>query len=371
MDIKKLTIENTRAGLDNKDFSSVELTKTLFKEIKSKDIDLGAYLSLAEEGALEEAKNADEKLASGKNTNVLCGVPIALKDNMALSGLPTTAGSKILQNYISPYDGTVVKKLKASDGVILGKTNMDEFAMGSSTENSAFKVTRNPHDITRVPGGSSGGSAVATASDMAIASLGSDTGGSIRQPAGLCGVVGLKPTYGAVSRYGLIALASSLDQIGTLTKTTRDAAILFNEIAGHDPKDSTSSPNENYKDLFKSDSEDSKKLTIGIPEEYLKEGLSKDVSKSFEDVKSDLEGLGFKTKKINLPHTKYALSAYYIILPAEASTNLARYDGIRYGSRGTEKGLIETYFKNRGDGFGEEVKRRIILGTFCAFCGLL
>lgn len=369
MDLTNFTIKSLHQGLREKQFSAVEVSEAYLKQIEEKDKSLEAYLSVDREGALSAAKGVDELLKRGEPIGFLAGIPLAIKDNILIEGGPATAGSKILKDYTAAYDATVIEKLKKENAVFLGKTNLDEFAMGSSTENSGYQITKNPHDLSRVPGGSSGGSAVAVAASMAAGALGSDTGGSIRQPAAFSGVVGLKPTYGAVSRYGLIALASSLDQIGPLTKTVEDAAILFKAIAGHDKNDSTSVSGIEYGELFEPRLEDLKKLTIGIPEEYFVEGLDNEVAESIKEVQKSLEDAGFKFKKINLPHTKYALSVYYIILPAEASTNLARYDGIRYGSRGGADNLLNLYEENRGEGFGPEVKRRIILGTFVLSAG--
>lgn len=403
-----LTIKSFAEGLRAKKFSAFEIAKEFFDYIEERDEEIGAYLSLDKDGALADASKVDVALAAGEQLGMLAGVPMAVKDNMLVQGLPATAASKILKNYTAAYDATVVKKLKDAQAVILGKTNMDEFAMGSSTENSAFQITKNPHDLTRVPGGSSGGSAAAVAGHMAVAALGSDTGGSIREPASFCGVVGLKPTYGAVSRYGLMALASSLDQIGPLTKTVEDAALFFKEIAGHDPYDSTSAKTKYSHELLEPSLEKVKNLTIGLPDEYYGEGISKDVSLAVESAIKSLKSLGIKFKSVKLPHTKYALSCYYIILPAEVSSNLARFDGIRYGSRTTadstrtgadytrtnagksqpksassqhksaswqsapsphKSALLDVYLKTRGHGFGPEARRRIILGTYVLSAG--
>jgi aspartyl-tRNA(Asn)/glutamyl-tRNA(Gln) amidotransferase subunit A len=301
----------------------------------------------------------------------LAGVPLAIKDAILIKGQPATAASKILEHYHASYDAGAIKKLKDAGAVFLGKTNMDEFAMGSSTENSAFKKTRNPHDLTRVPGGSSGGSAAAVAAHFALGALGSDTGGSIREPASFCGVVGLKPTYGAVSRSGLIAMSSSLDQIGPFANTVEDAAILFKTIAGKDPMDATSADLD-YKDLGNPKLENIKKLTVGIPDEYFVQGTDAAVTHEVESAIEKLKSLGLKFKKISLSHTKYALSVYYIIMPAEVSSNLARFDGIRYGAAGArreEKSLQEIYLSQKGSGFGPETKRRAILGTFVLSSG--
>ncbi|HUX35493.1 MAG TPA: amidase family protein, partial [Candidatus Paceibacterota bacterium] len=331
--LKDLTVKKFSEGLLKKDFSALEITQAYFSGIKENDGKIGAYLSLDEEGAMRDAEAVDISIAKDESIGPLAGVPLAIKDNILIKGLPATAASKILENYTASYDAGVVQKLKSERAIFLGKTNMDEFAMGSSTENSAFKITRNPHDLERVPGGSSGGSAAAVAAHLALASLGSDTGGSIREPANFCGIVGLKTTYGSVSRSGLIALASSLDQIGPLTKTAEDAAIVFNAIRGKDPLDATSSEPEDsgYESrLLNPDFKKIKNMIVGIPDEYFVEGLDEEVRKRIDTAIKNIESLGVKFKKISLPHAKYALSCYYIILPAEASSNLARFDGIRY-----------------------------------------
>ena len=381
MDIHGLTIKKFHQGLVSKEFSAFEITKAFFDLVKSRDKEIGAYLRLSEDAALERAKIVDAELNSGSKLSILAGAPLAIKDNILIKGEKTTAASKILENYTASYDATVIKKLKNSGAVFLGKTNMDEFAMGSSTENSAFQKTKNPRDLERVPGGSSGGSAAAVVADMAVAALGSDTGGSIRQPANFCGVVGLKPTYGAVSRYGLIAMASSLDQIGPITKTVEDAAILFKEISGRDKFDATSvdlnPPASGEDELLNPNFEKIKKLKIGLPKEYFTAGLSKETENAVSETIKQLKNLGFEFKEISLPHTKYALSCYYIIMPAEVSANLARFDGIRYSrihphesvSNQHKSALSEIYLKQRGEGFGDEVKRRIILGTFVLSSG--
>lgn len=366
--LHNLTIKKFHEGLIKKDFSAHEMAQEFFDYIEKENPKLNAYLNITKRLALKQAEEADLRIAKNEPVNFLTGLPMAIKDNILIEGEPATAASKILENYKAAYDATVIKKLKASGAVFLGMTNMDEFAMGASTENSAFGPTKNPHDPLRVPGGSSGGSAAAVASHMAVAGLGSDTGGSIRQPAAFCGVVGLKPTYGAVSRYGLIAMASSLDQIGPIAKTVDDAAILFDAIRGKDPLDSTSADNyqlpiTNYR------LEDIKKLKIGIPTEYFVEGLDKEINKKIEEVIKDLENLGLKTKRISLPHTKYGLACYYIIVPAEVSSNLARFEGMRYGKRQKADSLLELYKKNREMGLGAESKRRILLGTFVLSSG--
>ncbi|MDP3729352.1 MAG: Asp-tRNA(Asn)/Glu-tRNA(Gln) amidotransferase subunit GatA [bacterium] len=368
--LHNLTIKKFHDGLLKKEFSALEIAQDFFKWIEKQDQVIDAYLSLDKDGAFRTAEAVDIKIAQNENVPLLAGVPLAIKDNLLIEGLPATAGSKILENYRASYDATVITKLKKAGAVFLGKTNMDEFAMGSSTETSAFKKTKNPHDISKVPGGSSGGSAAAVAAHMAVAALGTDTGGSIRQPAAFCGVVGLKPTYGAVSRYGAIAMASSLDQIGPFTKTVEDAAMLFQTIAGHDTRDATSVSSA-YHDPSWSPTkfEDLKKLTIGIPEEYFEKGLDKNIGEQMDRVIKDIESFGIKTKRVSLPHTKYALSCYYIIMPAEVSSNLERFDGIRYGTREKADTLLELYKKNREAGFGAEAKRRIILGTFVLSSG--
>ena len=365
-----LTIKKFHDGLLNKEFSALEVTQAYFRRIKEHDGEIGAYLSLAEESATRDASAVDIAIAEGEDIGALAGVPLAIKDNILVKRLPATAASKILENYVASYDAGVIEKLKSERAVFLGKTNMDEFAMGASTENSAFKITHNPHDHARVPGGSSGGSAAAIAAHFAVAALGSDTGGSIRQPAGFCGVVGLSPTYGAVSRSGVIAMTSSLDQVGPLTKTVEDAAILFKAIAGNDPFDATSADHDFGDDLLNPKLEKIKQLVVGLPEEYFIDGTDIAVTKEIEHVIEKLKSLGMKFKKVSLPHTKYAVSAYYIFVPAEVSSNLARFDGIRYGKTLREgNSLKEVYLKTRGVGFGAEAKRRIILGTFVLSSG--
>jgi len=360
MDLNRLTIKKTHERLKRKEFSAVELAQEFYKKILETDSTIGAYLNLTDELAMPQAKAIDEKIKRGEEIGPLGGVPLAIKDNILVKNFKCTASSKILENYIAPYDATVTEKLKEAGALFLGKTNMDEFAMGSSTETSAFKKTRNPRDLSRVPGGSSGGSAAAVASDMCVAALGSDTGGSIRQPASFCGVVGLKPTYGAVSRYGLMSMASSLDQIGPLTKTVEDAEIIFNAIKGKDPMDATSieSQGANRKARI------AKNITIGIPKEYFVEGLDKKTEKIMRDSIQKLEKAGCVIKEISLSHTAYALSVYYLLMPAEVSSNLARYDGIRYGYSSGGRDLMEVYEKSRGKGFGTETRRRIMLGTY-------
>jgi len=373
--LKGLTIKKLHEDLVSKKISALEITQAFFEKIKKEDKEIDAYLSLNEENAIKQAEMVDIEIAKGNEIADLAGIPLAIKDNILIKGLKTTAASKILENYVASYDATVIEKLKAQNAIFLGKTNMDEFAMGSSTENSAFKKTKNPYDKTRVPGGSSGGSAAAVAAQMAVASLGSDTGGSIREPASFCGVVGFKPTYGAVSRSGVIAMASSLDQIGPIAKTVEDAKILFKTIAGKDNLDATSSdPEKSWEEKLKEKNiEKIRELTIGIPDEYFISGISKEVEKEVENAIEKIKSLGIKFKKISLPHTKYALSCYYIIMTAEVSSNLARFDGIRYSRNKNiqlkEESLEELYFKQRGNGLGEESKRRTILGSFVLSSG--
>lgn len=375
MNLHNLTIKNFHEGLLNKEFSAFDIAKEHFDYIEEKNKEIGAYLSLAKDAALKQAEAVDIAVAKNENVGMLAGAPLAIKDNILITGQPATAASKILENYKAAYDATVISKLKNAKAVFLGKTNLDEFAMGSSTENSAFKITKNPHDLERVPGGSSGGSAAAVAANMAVASLGSDTGGSIRQPASLCGVVGLKTTYGSVSRHGLIAMASSLDQIGPITKTVEDAAVLFKEIAGKDPFDSTSVDLSGKYDeeLLNPKLEKIKALTIGLPKEYFIPGVDPAVIKGVEEAIESLKSLGIKFKEINLPHTQYALSCYYIIMPAEVSSNLARFDGIRYSrvqsTKSKVQNLLELYKSQKSHGFGAETKRRVILGTFVLSSG--
>lgn len=362
---KIMTIKEFQKGFREKEFSALEIAQDIFKRINEEDGNLGAYLSLLRDSAYREAEEADLALKTGKPLFPLTGVPLAVKDNILIEGTVTTGASKILKNYRASYDATVIKKLKEAGAVFLGKTNMDEFAMGGSTEYSAFKVTRNPYDSERVPGGSSGGSAAAVAAETAVAALGSDTGGSIRQPSAFCGVVGMKPSYGAVSRHGLMAMASSLDQIGPIAKTVEDARIVFEAIKGNDIYDSTSTD----VGLEEMDLEKVKKLRVGIPKEYFIGGLDKEVKKGVDRAIKDIGSLGLEFKEISLPHTKYALSVYYIIMPAEVSTNLARFDGIRYERNEPADSLREVYLNNKTAGFGKEAKRRIVLGTFVLSSG--
>ena len=364
--IWSLPIHEIREKLKNREISSEELTSIFLKRIEKFDGEIKSYLTL-NENAAEEARKADERIARGEDGELL-GVPIALKDIFLTKGLRTTCASRFLENFIPPYNSTVVEKLKKEGYVLLGKLNLDEFAMGSSTENSAFGPTHNPWDLERAPGGSSGGSSGAVAARLAAGTLGTDTGGSIRQPAAFCGVVGLKPTYGRVTRYGIIAFASSLDQVGPITSDVEDAAILLKVVAGKDPRDSTSVDRgvPDYPSLIK-DKVDG--LVAGLPEEYFGEGVDPEVSKKIEEAIELLKKLGMKFKRISLPHTEYAIATYYIVAPAEASSNLARYDGIRYGVRKEGRDLIDTYFESRTYGFGPEVKRRIMLGTYALSAG--
>ncbi|MDO8686935.1 MAG: Asp-tRNA(Asn)/Glu-tRNA(Gln) amidotransferase subunit GatA, partial [Candidatus Berkelbacteria bacterium] len=374
MELINLSIVQAHEGLKKKEFSALELCQIYLKEIKEKDKKISAFLTLTEESALSQAKKVDGLISDGKEIPILAGVPCAVKDNILVEDVRCTAASKILENYIAPYDAFVVKKLKEQEAVILGKTNLDEFAMGSSTENSAFGATRNPHDLERVPGGSSGGSAAAVAANMACFALGSDTGGSIRQPASFCGIAGLKPTYGAVSRHGLMAYASSLDQIGPLAKTVDDCQIIFDIIKGQDESDSTSVDlNQEYKKRFAFQNQRKiSDLRIGLPKEYfLGEGkIDPEVEKIIRGAIKKYQEMGAKIEEISLPHTEYALSCYYIIADSEASSNLARFDGIKYGlSESKNKNLLDVYLQSRGEGFGSEARKRILLGTYILSVG--
>jgi aspartyl-tRNA(Asn)/glutamyl-tRNA(Gln) amidotransferase subunit A len=367
LELTDLTISQAHQGLIKKEFSALELCKAYLKNIEKEDKKIKAFLTVSKELALSQAQKIDEMILSNRKIPLLAGIPISVKDVILVKDIRCTAGSKILENYIAPYDATSIKRLREVGAVILGKTNMDEFAMGSSTERSAFFPTKNPHDLTRVPGGSSGGSAAAVAANMSCYALGSDTCGSIRQPASFCGVVGLKPTYGAVSRYGLIALASSLDQIGPFTKTVEDARIVFNVISGKDDLDSTS-----VKVSKTGNSEIKiKKLRIGVPKEYFAKGINPDVEEMVKSAIKKYESSGAKIKEVSLPYsTDYALATYYIIMPSEVSANLARYDGVKYGySAEKAKSLLDLYFESREEGFGEEPRRRIMLGTYALSAG--
>jgi len=364
----ELTIHEALNLLRKREISATELTQANLDRAVQVDNDIKAYLTLMPETSLKEAQKADASRASGAD-GALLGIPLALKDNICLAGVPTTCGSRILESFVPPYDATVVSRLRHAGTVFLGKTNMDEFAMGSSTENSAFFTTRNPWDVTRVPGGSSGGSAAALCANEALGALGSDTGGSVRQPASLCGVVGMKPTYGRVSRYGLVAFASSLDQIGPLAKDVTDCALLLNVLAGHDPRDSTSvdAPVPDYTKALRPEI---RGLRIGVPREYFAAGVQTEVQASVRNAIQLLAELGAHIGETSLPHTEYALPAYYLIAPAEASANLARYDGVKYGYSAKDTlGIWETYRATRQCGFGPEVKRRVMLGTYALSAG--
>ncbi|MFI3324931.1 MAG: Asp-tRNA(Asn)/Glu-tRNA(Gln) amidotransferase subunit GatA [Clostridia bacterium] len=364
----KFTLSQLQQLLRTKQLSATELTRSYIKSIEENDALIGAYLSNTHKLALEQAIKADELIASG-NATALTGIPCGIKDNICTRSIKTTCASKMLEDFIPPYDAFVMEKLNSQNIVMLGKLNMDEFAMGSSTENSHFKVTRNPRNIDYVPGGSSGGSAAAVASNQAVFTLGSDTGGSIRQPASFCGVVGMKPTYGTVSRNGLVAFASSLDQIGPLTKDVRDNAIVLNAITGHDPKDSTS-VKQTYGDYTSKLGNDIKGMKIALPKEYFEDGISKEVRDSVLASAKVYESLGAIIDEVSIPSLKHALPAYYVISSAEASSNLARFDGIRYGHRAEKFDDIEELYRNsRSEGFGKEVKRRIMLGSFALSSG--
>ncbi|MEK7233099.1 MAG: Asp-tRNA(Asn)/Glu-tRNA(Gln) amidotransferase subunit GatA [Elusimicrobiota bacterium] len=368
MDITEKTAVQIADAVKKGEVDAEAVAGAHFARIDKLDGVVKAFLNVTKERALEQARAVDAKRKKGEKLGVLAGVPVALKDNIQLKGVETTCGSKILKGHIAAYDATVTQRLKAADAVIVGKTNLDEFAMGSSTENSAFQKTTNPWDPACVPGGSSGGSAASASARMCAFSLGSDTGGSIRQPAAFCGVVGLKPTYGLVSRYGLVAFASSLDQIGPLTRTVSDAELVLSVIGGHDPRDTTSAPNAPAASA--PTPADLRGLRIGLPREYFIEGLDPEIEKSVRDAVAVFKLLGAEIKEVSLPHTKYAIAAYYIIAPCEASSNLARFDGIRYGfvDQGATN-LHEAYEMTRGVGFGSEVKRRIMLGTYALSSG--
>jgi aspartyl-tRNA(Asn)/glutamyl-tRNA(Gln) amidotransferase subunit A len=368
LSLYKLTIHELHEQLTRKDISAVEITQDVFRRIDAVEGKVNAFLTQTRETAVAQARKVDEKIAKGEKIALLAGIPGAIKDNMCTAGVKTTCGSKILAEFVPPYNATVINKLATEDAVLVGKTNMDEFAMGSSTENSAFVKTRNPWDTAFVPGGSSGGSAAAVAAGQAIWALGSDTGGSIRQPASYCGVVGLKPTYGRVSRYGLVAYASSLDQIGPITRDVTDCAIVLNAIAGYDRSDSTSIQAETP-DFTQALVKNVKGLTIGIPKEYYGAGLNSAVGKAIEEAIKQLTDQGAQVVEVSMPNTEYALSAYYLIATAEASSNLARYDGVGFGYRGEGNDIVSMYKRSRTEGFGEEVRRRIMLGTYALSSG--
>jgi aspartyl-tRNA(Asn)/glutamyl-tRNA(Gln) amidotransferase subunit A len=369
MELHQLTIGQAQAKLKSGEVSSLELTEAVIERILAVDNQVKAYLTLIPDAACQAARMADERRAAGEDGPLL-GIPLAVKDVICVQGVPTTCGSRILEDFIPPYDAMVIQRLKAAGAVILGKTNTDEYAMGSSTENSAFFTTRNPWNLTRVPGGSSGGSAAAVAAEMCLGALGSDTGGSVRQPAALCGVVGVKPSYGRVSRYGLVAFASSLDQIGTFARTVRDAATLLGVISGHDPRDSTCMDIcvPDYAGALKEQT-DLSGVRVGVPKEYFIPGMQIEVEAAVREAIERLNDLGAQVREVSLPHTDYALPVYYLIAPAEASANLARYDGVRYGYRAQAEGVKQVYRESRGTGFGPEVKRRIMLGTYALSAG--
>ena len=369
MDLYKLTVHELRGLLAKKEITAKDAAFSYTKRIGALETAIKAFVSLTPDATMQMAEEADKAIAEGKAAPLL-GVPFAIKDNMCTKGIRTTCSSRMLENFVPPYESTVTSRLKDAGYVLLGKTNMDEFAMGSSTENSAFGPTHNPWDVDRIPGGSSGGSAAAVAADMCAASLGSDTGGSIRQPAACCGVVGLKPTYGRVSRFGLVAFASSLDQIGPITKDVEDCAILMNVIGGHDASDSTSA-DVALPDFTKTLKDGIKGLKVGIPKEYfIAGGIDQEVYLSMQEAINVLKSLGAETVEISLPHTEYAVATYYILATSEASSNLARYDGVKYGYRAKEfDDLLDMYKKSRSEGFGPEVKRRIMLGTYALSSG--
>jgi aspartyl-tRNA(Asn)/glutamyl-tRNA(Gln) amidotransferase subunit A len=371
-DLIYASLEELAGRLGRRELSAVELMQAVIARTKAVDDRVRAFNSFDEADALEQARASDARRAAGREAGPLEGIPIGFKDVIAVAGQPLTASSRMLANFVSPYDATVTAKLKAAGALCWGRLNLDEFAMGSSTENSARHVTANPWDLERVPGGSSGGSAAAVAAGEAPAALGSDTGGSIRQPAALCSVVGLKPSYGRVSRYGLIAFASSLDQIGPFTRTVGDAATVLGAIAGHDPRDSTSlpAPVPDYRRAVADFAASGRRWRLGIPKEYFGAGLDPEVGAAVQAAIEEYRRLGCEIREVSLPHTRYAVAAYYIIATAECSSNLARYDGVRYGHRSSAaKDVLELYFKSRAEGFGPEVKRRIILGTYVLSSG--
>ena len=370
MSLHKLSLCELQKKFTAGEVTAVEIVRAYFLRIGQVEPKVRAYVTQTKEAALQQAADLDARLKGWRKTSPLTGMPLAIKDNLCTDGLPTTCASRMLQHFVPPYDATVVAKLRAQHYILLGKTNLDEFAMGSSTEHSAFGPSRNPWNLHCVPGGSSGGSAAAVAADECVAALGSDTGGSIRQPAAFCGVVGLKPTYGRVSRYGLVAFASSLDQVGPITKNVYDAALLLGAIAGHDPMDSTSAdvPVPDYSKALRK--KDLKKLTVGVPVEFFAEGLDSQVEEAVRAAIGELKNLGGTIKEIHLPRTDAAVAVYYVIATAEASSNLARYDGVKFGLRAKEtKDLLDLYTKTRQEGFGPEVKRRIMLGTYALSSG--
>ncbi len=364
MELFRLGISEALDLLDKGEISARDILDSVFSRIEAVDDNVRAFLSLTRDRAYDRM----EDLKGSEKRGLLSGIPLAIKDNLCIKGIETTCASKILEGFIPPYESSVTERLLQSGYILIGKTNLDEFAMGSSTENSGYFVTHNPWDLDRVPGGSSGGSAAAVAADECLGALGSDTGGSIRQPAALCGVVGFKPTYGRVSRYGLVAFASSLDQIGPITKNVKDAALLLNVISGHDPRDSTSVPVE-VPDFTAGLGREIRGLKVGVPKEYFIEGLDPEVEQGIKDAIGVLERLGAEIVEVSLPHTGYAVAAYYILATSEASSNLARFDGVKYGFRADGKDLIDMYMETRAQGFGPEVKRRIMLGTYALSAG--
>lgn len=370
VDLTALTASEARRRLDNREFSAEELTQAHLARLDQVEPQVHAFITVMRDVALEQARAADRRIANGES-GLLTGIPVALKDILCTTDAPTTAASRILEGYRSVYDATVVRKLREQNAVFMGKTNTDEFAMGSSTENSAFFTTHNPWDLSRVPGGSSGGSAASVAASETMLALGSDTGGSIRQPGGFCGVIGMKPTYGRVSRFGLIAFASSLDQIGPFARTVRDAAMMLESISGNDPNDSTSVdlPVPSYTNLLDEARGDLRGVKVGVAREYQIEGVAPGVQAAIDAAVEDLKKLGAEIVEVSLPHTKYALATYYIVAPAEASANLARFDGVKYGLSLEADNLLDSYLRTRGEGFGPEVKRRIMLGTYALSSG--
>ena len=369
MDITNLTVHELKEKLDKKEITISEINKAYVERIKEKEPEVNAFVTVLAEDALKKAQEVEKKVNNGEIKTPLAGIPIGIKDNICTKGVKTTCSSKMLENFTSPYDATVMEKINSENLITLGKLNMDEFAMGASTEYSAFKKTCNPWDLNKVPGGSSGGSAAAVSAGLVPWALGSDTGGSVRQPASFCGVVGLKPTYGLISRYGLVAFASSLDQIGPITKDVKDSAMLLNIIAGHDEKDTTSL-NVEKKDYTKALKNDVKGLRIGIPKEYFGEGINKEVKEALEKAVEEYKAMGAIVEECSIPIAEYALATYYIIACAEASSNLGRFDGIRYGYRTSNfKNLRDIFINSRTEGFGKEVKRRIILGTYVLSSG--
>lgn len=367
MDLSNLTACELVQQISNGDLTATDCVEHFLDRIKNQDGSLNSFISTSD-SAIQRAQEIDQRRASGKPVGPLAGLPIAIKDGICTAGQTTTAGSKMLENFVPPFDATVVNKLTDADAIVIGKTNMDEFAMGSSTETSHFNVTKNPWNDERVPGGSSGGSSACVAADLVPVSIGSDTGGSIRQPASFCGITGLKPTYGRVSRYGLIAFASSLDQIGPMTRTAADNAMVMSVISGHDSKDSTSAKKD-VPDFSQSLDKPLKGIRIGICREHFEEGLDSQIEKSVKATISVLENLGAQTTDINLPHSQYAVATYYVVAPCEASSNLARYDGVRYTHRETANDLEQMYSQSRAEGFGDEVKKRIMLGTYALSSG--